>query len=173
MTERRPEVSWQAPPEEEGPSPGIPFASHGARLVAYILDGVILSVVFLVLAVLLTFAIYAGSGIDLSDPENPTISPAALGGFGLLLLVSFIVSVGYFPFFWVRGGQTPGMKPFGIRVVRDRDGGPVTVGQSILRLIGTWVAAAVFYLGFIWVFIDRRRRGWHDLIAGTVVVHRP
>jgi uncharacterized RDD family membrane protein YckC len=32
------------------------------------------------------------------------------------------------------------------------------------------VNSLVFYLGFIWIFIDSRRRGWHDLIAGTVVV---
>lgn len=25
-------------------------------------------------------------------------------------------------------------------------------------------------IGYIWIFIDKRRRGWHDLIAGTVVV---
>ena len=62
------------------------------------------------------------------------------------------------------------MKMMGIRVVRDRDGGPVTGGQAILRLIGYWVSGFVFYLGYIWIFIDKRKRGWHDLIAGTVVV---
>ena len=30
--------------------------------------------------------------------------------------------------------------------------------------------ACVFYLGYIWIFIDKRKRGWFDLIAGTVVV---
>ena len=33
-------------------------------------------------------------------------------------------------------------------------------------------SAAVVYLGFAWVFIDARRRGWHDLIAGTVVIEK-
>jgi uncharacterized RDD family membrane protein YckC len=57
-------------------------------------------------------------------------------------------------------------------VVRDADGGPVRMRTAILRLVGMYVASTVFYLGFIWIFIDKRRRGWHDLIAGTVVVHR-
>ena len=35
-----------------------------------------------------------------------------------------------------------------------------------------YVASAVFYLGFIWILVDKRRRGFHDLIAGTVVVKR-
>ena len=28
----------------------------------------------------------------------------------------------------------------------------------------------VFYIGFIWIFIDKRKRGWFDLIAGTVAI---
>ena len=58
----------------------------------------------------------------------------------------------------------------GIKVVRDADGGPVTMGSAILRLLGYWVSGLVFYLGYIWIFIDKRKRGWFDLIAGTVVV---
>jgi uncharacterized RDD family membrane protein YckC len=46
-------------------------------------------------------------------------------------------------------------------------------GTGILRLIGLAVAGAVFYIGFIWIFIDKRRRGWQDLIAGTIVVKGP
>jgi uncharacterized RDD family membrane protein YckC len=44
------------------------------------------------------------------------------------------------------------------------------MGSAILRLIGYWVSGAVFYIGFIWIFVDKRRRGWMDLIASTVVV---
>jgi uncharacterized RDD family membrane protein YckC len=82
----------------------------------------------------------------------------------------FIISLVYFPYYWAKTGQTPGMKQQGIKVVRDRDGGPITMGTAILRLIGYWVSGLVFYIGYIWIFIDKRRRGWHDLIAGTVVV---
>jgi uncharacterized RDD family membrane protein YckC len=81
-----------------------------------------------------------------------------------------VVALGYFPWFWAHSGATPGMRIFGLRVVRDADGGAVSGGQAVLRLIGFWVSSFVFYLGFIWIFIDKRRRGWHDLIAGTVVV---
>jgi uncharacterized RDD family membrane protein YckC len=64
------------------------------------------------------------------------------------------------------------MRPFGLYVVRDSDGGRISAGQAILRLIGLWVSALPFYLGYIWIFIDARRRGWHDLIAGTVMIER-
>ena len=59
---------------------------------------------------------------------------------------------------------------FRLHVVRDRDGGPISGGQAILRLFGLWLSGAVFYLGYIWILIDSRRRGWHDLIAGTCVI---
>jgi hypothetical protein len=57
--------------------------------------------------------------------------------------------------------------------LRDADGGPITSGQAILRLFGYWVSGFVFYLGYIWIFIDKRRRGWMDLIAGTIVISSP
>ena len=49
----------------------------------------------------------------------------------------------------------------------------VTVGAAILRLIGYWISGAVFYLGYIWIFVDKRKRGWMDLIAGTIVISAP
>ena len=53
----------------------------------------------------------------------------------------------YLPWFWAHGGQTPGMKVMHVRVVRENDGGPLSVGQAFLRLVGFWVSSAVFYLG--------------------------
>jgi uncharacterized RDD family membrane protein YckC len=88
------------------------------------------------------------------------------------VIAVFAVSIGYFPWFWARSGATPGMTAMGLRVVRDRDGGPISGGQAILRLIGYVINGLVLYLGFIWIFVDKRRRGWHDLIAGTVVIKR-
>ena len=65
------------------------------------------------------------------------------------------------------------MRVFRLRVVRDRDGGPISGGQASLRLLGYWVNGIVFYIGFAWILIDARRRGWHDLIASTVVIEDP
>ena len=101
-----------------------------------------------------------------------TLTPAEGGFISLVVLIVLVVTIGYFPWFWSRGGATPGMRLMNLRVVRDSDGGPLSVGQALLRLVGYWVSSFVFYLGFIWIFLDKRRRGWHDLIAGTVVVKR-
>ena len=158
-----PPMSWQAPEPELGPAPGVRFASPGARLLAYIVDTILIGVVFFVL-----FVAFTGLAIGTASDAEP--SAGAIGGFLLLMLLAIVVSLAYFPWFWWRGGQTPGMKVFRIRVVRDADGGPVSGTAAVLRLLGYWVNQVVFYIGFIWILIDKRRRGWHDLIAGTVVI---
>jgi uncharacterized RDD family membrane protein YckC len=163
-----PAVTWENPERAEGPAPGIEYAPHGARLVAYILDGLIASAVCIILVVVALILLVAGSTVV--DNKVTQMNPVTTTVFVLLLILTVLVALLYFPFFWARGGQTPGMRPFGLRVVRDRDGGSIGWGTAFLRLIGLWVAGAVFYLGYIWIFIDKRRRGWQDLIAGTIVV---
>src|SRR6266540_2616013 len=170
MSDQQPAFDWQAPSEAPGPGPGLEFAPHGPRLVAYILDAVILTLIITVIVI--AGVVVLGLGVTGSGEDARVSSPAVIG-FIVLLAVAIVVSVAYFPWFWARRGQTPGMRPFGLWVVRDRDGGPISGGTAVLRLVGTVVSSAVVYLGFIWIFIDARRRGWHDLIAGTVVVHRP
>lgn len=145
--------AWQAPEVEAGPAPGVEFAGYGARLIAYIVDSLILSVVIIALVLIAT-------ALTVAVPILGILAFVALVVFGVL----------YFPYFWQKSGQTPGMKMLGIKVVRDVDGGSLTWGSAIIRMIGFWISGAVFYLGYIWVFIDKRRRGWHDLMASTVVV---
>jgi uncharacterized RDD family membrane protein YckC len=157
-----PSYTWESPTEPEGPAPGVRYAPHGPRLIAYIVDIIIISVLVTVAAILLSVV---GVAAVAGDAEA-----LAVTSFAVLFAVAFVISVGYFPWFWSRSGQTPGMKLFHLRVVRDRDGGPIGGGQAVLRLFGLWIGGAVFYLGYIWVLIDSRRRGWQDLIAGTIVV---
>jgi uncharacterized RDD family membrane protein YckC len=157
-------AGWQVPEPEPGPAPGLAFAGYGERLVAYIVDAIIVTIVIVIVAII--------GGLVIAGGALTGGAGAAIGGSFALVIAIFVVTIGYFPFFWARGGATPGMKMFGLIVVRDVDGGPISGGQAVLRLVGYWVSGLVFYLGYIWVFVDKRRRGWHDLIAGTVVVQR-
>ena len=149
---------WQSDPTgPTGPAPGVEFAGYGARIIAYIIDSIIISIG---VGILVFIAILLGGG-DTSGPVAVTLI-----GFSILL------SLLYFPFFWQRDGQTPGMSIFDIRVVRDQDGGKVDWLHAILRLIGYGINSIIFGLpiGWLWVFVDKRRRGWMDLIGSTVVV---
>jgi uncharacterized RDD family membrane protein YckC len=159
-----PPVRWEAPPEEVGPAPGFAFGGFGERLVAYIVDIVIVGLVGTLIGIVGGLVIAGGA----------VTGNVLAAGAGVLFTVAavLVVTLAYFPYFWSRSGQTPGMKMFGLRVVRDSDGGPISSGQAVLRLLGYYVSGLVFYLGYIWIFFDKRKRGWHDLIASTVVVKR-
>ena len=159
-----PPSSWEAPEYVAGPAPGYEFGAAGERLVAYVVDILITGLIIVVIAIVGGLVVAAGA----------TANSGFLAGTGAIVLIValIIVPLAYFPWFWARDGATPGMRMFGLRVVRDSDGGPISGGQAILRLVGYWVDSLVFYLGFIWILIDKRKRGWHDLLAGTVVVKR-
>ncbi len=172
-----PAPTWSTPAEPVGPAPGVAFSGHGARLGAYLIDAILLGIV--VTAIVLIFMLpVIGTVADraIHQPDywsDPATWSELGGGLGLAVLgwtFASVIGLLYFPFFWARGGATPGMKVAGIRVVADRDGSRIGWGTAILRLIGWWVSAAVFYLGFVWILVDSRRRGWHDLIAGTCVI---
>lgn len=84
----------------------------------------------------------------------------------LLLIVGL-----YFVSGWIRGGQTLGMRPWRLFVI-SADGSSPSLGQAAIRyavaLLG-WLPAG---LGHWWMLFDRQGRTWHDLAAGTRVVHR-
>ena len=69
---------------------------------------------------------------------------------------------------WTRG-QTPGQRLFRVRIVAD-DGEPMTVGRALRRLIGYALVCLTFKIGLLPILFDPLRRGWHDRLAGTLVV---
>ena len=88
------------------------------------------------------------------------------------LLVQVLVlgaSAAYFVLSWMRGGQTVGMKPWRLRVV-GADGGTIDLRRALLRFAVALVSLAALGAGFLWCLIDRERRAWHDIAAGTLLV---
>ena len=72
--------------------------------------------------------------------------------------------------FWRYCGATPGKLAVGIKIVDAATGGAPTTMRLVIRLLCYLVSAVPFYLGFLWAAFDRRKQGWHDKIAGTVVI---
>lgn len=162
-----PLVVWEPPDDPVGPAPGLEFAPHGRRLVAYLIDCLIIYALIAIVSIAI-FIPWAMLGPTRSAEPATYRTLVVLGLIWFALIV--VISFGYFPFFWAKSGRTPGMRPFRLVIVRDRDGGKITGGAAVLRMVGMVFVSAVFYLGFIWVFVDKRHRAWHDLIAGTLMV---
>jgi uncharacterized RDD family membrane protein YckC len=130
------------------------------RAIAFAIDAAIISAVAVVVG--------AAVGISLSVLSVPSEVETvlfALGGGACLLW-----SMGYFLTFWCTTGQTPGNRVLGFRVCRAEDGLPLRPARALLRLIALAACAIPLFAGFLPVLFDARRRGVHDMVAGTVVV---
>lgn len=139
----------------------IEVIGFGRRCFAIIIDGVFIFFVSLLIAFLLGMAM-----IVLDWWTSASDWPWSIVASILMLIVSLIYYTGK----WVQSsGQTFGKYMMGIRIV-SKDGSPLTTGKMILRYLGYYVSSLFASLGFVWVAIDKKRRGWHDMIAGTYVV---
>ena len=66
--------------------------------------------------------------------------------------------------------RSPGKYLIRAKIVDAETLGPASSGQLLLRMVGYVPSGLVFGLGFLAVFSDPRRQGWHDKMAGTLVV---
>ena len=79
------------------------------------------------------------------------------------------VTGAYFVISWARGGQTIGMRAWRLRVVDD-GGNALGWTRALLRFVVACVSLLALGIGFFWCLYDRRKRGWHDLAARSVLV---
>ena len=86
------------------------------------------------------------------------------------ILIQYIAPVVITVWFWTRYLGTPGKMVLRLRVVDARTGRAISTPQAIGRYLGYYVSMLPLMLGFIWVGIDRKKQGFHDKLAGTVVV---
>ena len=85
----------------------------------------------------------------------------------------FLGIYAYFTYFWLRGGQTTGMRAWGIYLGRLDGSQPVRPAQALLRFFVAIPAALAGGLGFFWMLWDRRRMTWHDRYSETQVFRKP
>lgn len=85
-------------------------------------------------------------------------------------LVSWVFPVVAVVLFWIARQATPGKMAISAKIVDAKTGGVPSTGQMIGRYAAYYVSLLPLFLGFIWVAFDDRKQGWHDKLAGTLVV---
>jgi uncharacterized RDD family membrane protein YckC len=85
-------------------------------------------------------------------------------------LVSWVLPALAVIIFWKYRQATPGKMAISARIVDARTGLKPTTGQLVGRYLGYFVAMIPLFVGILWVAFDPRKQGWHDKLAGTVVV---
>lgn len=84
----------------------------------------------------------------------------------LSYIVPFVATI----WFWLRFLGTPGKMALKLKIVDATTGEKMTVGQAVGRYFAYFLSAIPLCLGFLWVGFDKRKQGWHDKLAGTVVI---
>ncbi|MEG3766701.1 RDD family protein [Alteromonas sp. 14N.309.X.WAT.G.H12] len=72
--------------------------------------------------------------------------------------------------FWVYRQATPGKILINAQIVDAKTGQKPTLQQYIVRYIGYFIALLPLGLGILWVAWDKKKQGWHDKLASTVVI---
>jgi uncharacterized RDD family membrane protein YckC len=95
-----------------------------------------------------------------------------LGGLAHFPPLSMLIALAYFAGMWAWKQTTIGGIVVGLKVVRV-DGRPVTFVTALVRALAGVLSVIIVFLGILWIGWDVEKQGWHDKIAGTVVVRMP
>ena len=145
----------------------VEYAGFMRRLAASLIDTLILLIVLTPLA----YFFSEGAYFPGLDPEGDVVAQMAVINFDWsYLLINDLLPMVLIIFFWVRFRGTPGKQLMDCQVVDATTFDNLRVGQSVLRYAGYFVSLLPFGLGFLWIIWDKKKRGFHDLLAHTVVI---
>ncbi|MGD0380979.1 MAG: RDD family protein [Acidimicrobiales bacterium] len=149
-----------------------PLAPWWKRLIAILLDGVVLFFATFVIALIAA----AIAGHNTNNTNNTNASGASVLGalFVVWIAASIPAAIYYAAMNGSRRGQTVGKMALGIAVRDARTGGPIGFWRALGRNLITVVFEALFSIPYILDSLaplwDARRQAWHDKVAHSVVV---
>jgi uncharacterized RDD family membrane protein YckC len=147
--------------EPAGYETGLQYGGRWRRLIAAIIDGLIVyAVTWLLTAPILGFGTMYEGSLARQTGAN---------------LIAGVVAFLYYVLQHGKWGQTLGKRVMSLRVVRADDAGPISYGQAAWRLLFEYlVSLATCGVGGLidvaWILWDNRRQALHDKVARTVVI---
>lgn len=142
------------------------YASLGTRIVAIIIDSIILAIIASIIAMPfgLTMTPFAMMGNDMMA------AMAYMSAMGTMMLLSVVIWIVYFTYFEGTSGQTPGKKVMHIKVVKE-DGKKMTYADALIRSVLRIIdGIGAYLLGFIIILVTEKKQRIGDMAAGTLVV---
>lgn len=134
----------------------IQYAGFWQRTFASIIDAI--------LGAMITFPLLISVyGWEYFDMEEFVVGPADF-------LISYVLPAIAVITFWIYKLATPGKMAISAKIVDATTGKAPTGWQFVGRYLAYFVSILPLGLGILWVAFDRRKQGWHDKLAGTVVV---
>jgi len=153
------------------------YAGFWIRVAAFVIDSVIVSLIMGPIAATLyekpdatgalILAAQSGDLRELSLVFLDTVRPSSVGEFLLNLGLPAAAVVA----FWIYRSATPGKMATNTRIVDAVTGAAPSTTQCVVRYLSYFVSIFGLLLGLVWVAFDRKKQGWHDKLAGTVVIY--
>ena len=134
------------------------YVGFWSRVWAALIDGALFGVIVYPI-------MYSVYGKDYFATKAPVHSP-------LDFLLTWVMPTIATIVFWAYRQATPGKMAIGARIVDAVTGEKPTTRQLVGRFFAYFVSTLGLLLGYVWVAFDPRKQGWHDKLAGTVVVRR-
>ncbi|HEY4095795.1 MAG TPA: RDD family protein [Baekduia sp.] len=138
------------------------YAGVVSRAIALGIDAAVIQGSLLIVAALLGLVASLVGGITLG-----TAGQIAAAGAWL------VATAAYFVVWWSLDGQTLGQRAMRLVVLTADGSGPPPPMRSTVRVLWLGLCIIPLFAGFLPALVDDRRRGLHDIVAGTVVVHAP
>jgi uncharacterized RDD family membrane protein YckC len=135
------------------------YVGFWKRFIAFLID----TLVILVITVPLVLAVYGTDYAARSDGM-----PFA-GTWDFLIQV--VLPAAAVILFWRYRGATPGKMAISAKIVDAQTGKAPATARLVVRYFAYLISTLPLFLGFLWIAVDRRKQGFHDKIAGTVVVY--
>jgi len=155
------------------------YAGFWKRFAAYLIDGIILTVVsWLVILPVLGLIGIGASSMEYSEEmemdEEAAAGLAALVAGGMMMLFVVIAAAGWLYFALMESSSkqgTLGKMALSI-IVTDMNGNRLTFGRATGRYFGKILSGLIFYIGFIMAAFTEKKQALHDMIAGCLVVNK-
>jgi uncharacterized RDD family membrane protein YckC len=173
-----PQTATQAVPG----AAGFIYADVPNRLIAFIIDAILLVLIYIVVAIPLSII---GFSAGFSATSFDIVSQLIFGA------IYLAISLGYFIWTWTSRRATVGMSLLGMQVGNAFDGRTLTTDQAVRRALALWgpgilssifgnspgIGALLGLVGFVWTIYllystatSPTKQGFHDKFANTVVV---
>jgi len=147
------------------------FAGFWIRVVAALIDGVLLGVVTSLIDLPLTiFAMPRGAFNPVGGPSPANLTAVMLGVAGAETLINLAIQCAYEVYFIHKRGATIGKLALGLKVVRP-DGSAIPVSLAFGRFFAKWLDGLTLLIGYIMAGFDEQKRALHDRICDTRVIY--
>lgn len=114
---------------------------------------------FLITTPILYIVIYLVMGSGQEFAENRTL------GWGIIFAIHFIIIA----IFWLKNGQTPGLKAYDLKLVDNKSLARISVLQVIIRYAAT--LASVISIFFMFTpYINKERKTFQDILSNTKII---